>query len=386
MKSVVIDITCFIYSDFMSGIQRVVFEVMKRLQGNIEGQSFIYLRYDSKLKKYFDISSNITQYLKSEIDKKKIGYCGFEFSLYDLNPGDIWFEIDQVWPHICQRRSKLYPFLKKQNVKIISFVQDILPVTHPQFFPLSESYIFCSYIGAVFKYSDAIIVTTEVTKKSVLEIMDNLNVPQKSILVQALGSDFENNKKENDIVSTRDLEIIKKLGDYVLMLGTIEPRKNHKVVLQAYLENLFSKGYSLVFAGRYGWEKNEVVEYTKKLNKSEALFHFFESPSNAAVEELYKHAKLIAFPSHIEGYGLPIVEALKCGVPVCAADVQVSREVGQDYCEYCSENDSKDWAEKIEELYLNKNYYNNLKQKIRTYKPLLWTDVALNFIKIFKNY
>ena len=71
-------------------------------------------------------------------------------------------------------------------------------------------------------------------------------------------------KKSNDVKEIRNEIIqIKEKGNYVLMVGTIEPRKNHKYVIKAFEKQLFEDGVNLIFAGRIGWNVQEFVSYVK---------------------------------------------------------------------------------------------------------------------------
>jgi alpha-1,2-rhamnosyltransferase len=120
-----------------------------------------------------------------------------------------------------------------------------------------------------------------------------------------------------------------------LCVGTIEPRKNHAYVLDAF-ESIWKQGLpaKLCIVGRIGWKCEEFV--ARVLNHSllgDSLF-MFNDLTDAELHYCYQHAKMLILPSVIEGFGLPIVEALHFGLPTLASDIPIHHEVGGAYCGY----------------------------------------------------
>ena len=135
------------------------------------------------------------------------------------------------------------------------------------------------------------------------------------------------------------------------MLGTIEPRKNHLLVLQAWrhlVERLQDQAPRLVIVGQRGWECEQVVDLLDRCN---ALRDFvLERPacSDAELANWLAHAQALLFPSFAEGYGMPLVEALVAGLPVLASDLPAFREVAGDIPEYLDPLDGLGWIQAIE--------------------------------------
>jgi glycosyltransferase involved in cell wall biosynthesis len=100
-------------------------------------------------------------------------------------------------------------------------------------------------------------------------------------------------------------------------LGTIEPRKNHGAVLDAF-ERLWSTGQQipLLFAGRMGWVDEAFRRRVATLPSRQPLFEWIEGPSDQQVADIVACSRAVVFPSHVEGYGLPPLESLALGVPV----------------------------------------------------------------------
>ena len=110
-------------------------------------------------------------------------------------------------------------------------------------------------------YADLIITSTETTLEAINKLTLDLGLKEKKGAVVTFGSDFKKDEREEGAVSPYVINKIKR-KKYALIVGTIEPRKNHAVALRAFEKKLFSRDISLVFAGRFGWN----IEEFKKEN------------------------------------------------------------------------------------------------------------------------
>lgn len=369
---VYVDVTCYLQTEFISGIQRVVREVMRRLDKKSALQ-IIYLRYDQQSKKFKRTS------LEKNGEKSEV----LEFDA--LSESDVFFEIDACW-NVAPKRSILYEKLKEKKVQIVTYIQDILPITHPEYFGKLGNWQFLGYIVACINYADRIVVTTEATRKSFYELLEKIDCKDINIDVIGLGGDLDEKcfARSEKIDKTAFDFVAKHDKEYVLMTGTIEPRKNHRVILKAFEQKLFENQISLVIAGRIGWNSDDIVQIMNRLRENKN-FVFLEGKNNSTIRYLYEHAKIVAFPSFDEGYGLPIIEAMDYDVPVIAGDVPVLREVGGSYCLYCDVNDEQDWIKKIWSLYSDDIEYSKWKKKAEDFQTLAWDDTANQLCELIKN-
>jgi glycosyltransferase involved in cell wall biosynthesis len=105
------------------------------------------------------------------------------------------------------------------------------------------------------------------------------------------------------------------------VVGTVEPRKNHRAVLDAF-DQLWSQGVyvELTFAGKLGWAREDDRQRILRLKDSEPRFHFLESLGDAQLVETIRGSRATIYPAFHEGYGLPPVESLALGVPVIVTE------------------------------------------------------------------
>ena len=136
---------------------------------------------------------------------------------------------------------------------------------------------------------------------------------------------------------------------YFLIVSTIEPRKNHALLIEVW-RSLIRRGVSppkLVLVGRRGWENEQTL---RELDLAPDLpRHLVQVPS-AHLRTLMKNALAVLMPSFAEGYGIPVVEALSLGTPVICADIPVFREISQNKALLKSPIDGRGWLEAVESM------------------------------------
>lgn len=376
---VYIDVTNMVSVNFLTGIQRVVREVAVRML--IKDELEVVLLAYAEEKKCFEILDNeefLKVYLYDTGDKNSLRThkrCTVE----EIESGSVFFDIDSVW-NSRLRRSDICPIMKANGVKLAVFVHDIIPVTHPQFAHSNTMYFFMNYIGAYLQYADIIITSTQSTLDEINKLSDELQLERKPGVVTSLGADFKVEKKQTQSEVSSEVREIVKNRKYILIVGTIEPRKNHKVVLDAFEKRLFKKGLSLVFAGRIGWNIQEFEARIKKHPmKGKQFFHVFNA-SDEDINYLYQNAYMMAFPTYTEGFGLPLIEALERKTPVIACNCPVLKEIGKDFCDYFNPDDSHAFARRVEKYLDDADAYKKLTKRIEKFKPDTWDEVTVKMV------
>ena len=138
---------------------------------------------------------------------------------------------------------------------------------------------------------------------------------------------------------------------YFLCVGTIEPRKNHLLLLQLWRAMAARAPANalprLVLVGRRGWENENIVDLLDRSAALKGLVVEAGQVGDARLASLLAHARAVLMPSFAEGFGLPVAEALAAGVPVIASDIPVLRETGGDAPDYLDPLDGAGWAQAI---------------------------------------
>jgi alpha-1,2-rhamnosyltransferase len=250
--------------------------------------------------------------------------------------GDVLLLMDSSWSY------PIWPAVKKAkgNDAIIGLVvYDIISITHPEFFPASLPERFKRWFNQAVENADFFIAISQTIRDEIKKYAEvrcpsgNWNNRFESF---QLGSVIDNASNEGKV---RDE--LKKIFENsngpctYLAVGTIEPRKNHKYLLDTFKEVWVEHPQArLCIVGRIGWLCDELVSHIKSHSKYKKCLFMFNDLSDTELEFCYEKAGALVFPSFAEGFGLPIVEALYHGLPVFASDISIHREVGKDFCTY----------------------------------------------------
>ena len=134
---------------------------------------------------------------------------------------------------------------------------------------------------------------------------------------------------------------------FLLNVGSVEERKNAALIVKAL--PLLQDKLPLVIVGKRTKYAVEIEKTAEKLGVRKLLY-FFDNVPFADLAPLYHLSEIFIYPSHYEGFGIPIIEAINCGVPVIAATGSCLEEAGGENCLYVNPNDEKQLAEAIERL------------------------------------
>lgn len=143
---------------------------------------------------------------------------------------------------------------------------------------------------------------------------------------------------------------------YFVVLGTIEPRKNHLLLLKLWRQWVDRLGRDiprLVVIGQRGWECEQVADMLERCEALQGIVVELPECDDAALANWLRHAQALLFPSFAEGYGIPLVEALSLGTPVIASHLPVFRELAHDIPEYLDPLDGMGWRQAILDYAMN---------------------------------
>lgn len=370
---VYIDVSNLMHVNFISGIQRVVREVVSRLAEEPQLELTL-LEYREQEDRFgiLSLSAFLTFYRDGKGDKEGVRTPD-RIRPEEFPHGSVLLEIDSVWHSKCNRMV-LYPALKARGVRIAVCYQDLIPIMWPEYAAEETIRAFLGYMTACVTYGDLFITSTQTNITYLHDFMRQIGVDNPApCRVSWLGTDFR--KHCRDGRPDKRLEEITGGGKYLLMVGTVEPRKNHALVLDAMDQGLFDRGWQLVIAGHQGWNIRETAERIRNHPRLGRQLFWIEDASDEEIECLYAHCRFVVFPSFTEGFGLPIAEACGRGIPVLASDHPVMREVGGVYCRYFSPTDASSLTEVLEETDRDENYQ-RLKESLRNYTAVDWDQVA----------
>lgn len=228
----------------------------------------------------------------------------------------------------------------RRGLKPVFFLHDLIPISHPEYCRAGEAERHHRRLDTMLSVGKGLIVNSAATRDELFAYAENRNVAIPPCAVAMLAP-----AKLPDSLPRRPLE-----KPYFVVLGTVEPRKNHLLLLHLWRQLVAELGDSapqLVVVGQRGWECEQVVDL---LDRCVALQgHVTELPrcDDRELATWLAHAQALLFPSFIEGFGMPLVEALMLGVPVIASDLPVFREIAGDIPCYLDPLDGAAWQRAV---------------------------------------
>jgi glycosyltransferase involved in cell wall biosynthesis len=231
----------------------------------------------------------------------------------------------------------------RPDVLPVFLVHDLLPMDYPEYFRPGYRERFGRRLDTIVRHAKALITTSTAVKERLAQEYEARGRPAVPIHVAPLPSTMA----PVDESALADPELA--ANPYFVVLGTIEPRKNHLLLLNVWrrLAETHPSPPKLVIVGVRGWENEQVLDV---LDRSALVRpHVIEvsGVSDRGLLRLLANARALLMPSFAEGYGLPVVEALSVGTPVVASDIPVFQEVSQGCAVFHHPLDGPGWRQAV---------------------------------------
>ncbi len=359
----------------ITGVGKYTYYILKNLIENfwVENKFYAYTpTVITELKSTNDIDNlplreQTTNFIKKlPLLRKFLKYIIEKKSLLSLKTFDIYFEPNFV------------PLSIKAK-KIVATVHDLSFLLFPEWHPEDRvAYISKGFFEKTL-YSDLIITPSNYIKEELQSHFPNL---ENKVFAVHLGVDrnIYNPVKNYSLLKTKNIP-----EKYILYVGSIEPRKNLKNLLEAYalLPESIKKEFPLLLVGFEGWKNKDIQKLIKQLSKYVKYLGYVEEE---VLAELYKNASVFVYPSFYEGFGLPPIEAMACGCPTIVTKVASLPEVCGDAALYIENpKDKEEIAYKIHMVLENNDLRNQLKKlAIKQAGRYDWKKSAEQHLQLFK--
>ena len=289
---------------------------------------------------------------KALVAKILSGYCRFKYG-HHLKNYDAYLSVF----------SPISPVVYQSPLKTFAFVHDLIPVKFPQFCEAKFARKYRQWLEHL--AADTVFVISESTKADLLSFRPDMKADKIKVVYLGADAVFRPVTDAAAISAVR-----KKYGirteKYILAVSEISPRKNFGHLLEAFVafaERLRKGKISLVLAGPVREGFSAVAEKIKNLKKYQDMIVQTGFVDDADMPALYSGAEAFVYPSLYEGFGLPVLEAMQCGVPVICAENSSLPEVGGEAVCYINGRDVGQTADILYEICLNDAFRAELKQK-----------------------
>jgi glycosyltransferase involved in cell wall biosynthesis len=259
-------------------------------------------------------------------------------------------------------------WVQSAGVRAIYFVHDLIPIAFPEFCRAQERDKHVARIRTVLGTAIGVIGNSQATLDDLSNFAQSDGGSAPRGIVAPLGS---------DALSPLPRAPDSQKPTFVI-LGTIEPRKNHLLLLQIWsrlVRQLGSNAPRLLVIGQRGWECEQVLDLLDRSELLKGAVAEINRCDDATLAEHLSDARALLFPSLAEGYGLPLVEALRTGTPVIASDLPVFREIAGNIPDYLDPLDGPAWERAILNYARDPSPMRNRQlERLASYKPPTWRD------------
>jgi len=231
------------------------------------------------------------------------------------------------------------------DLRRVTLVYDLIPHSHPQFCMPEHNENFKAWLQGAIMATDASISIS----RSAMEACRAYAQGMPGARIQHygyfhLGCDFDGAQGRSAV----GLPGVLRPERYFLIVGSIEPRKNHRLALEAFNAYRDAGGdWDLVVVGRPGWHCDEIISGMVTSPGYGQALHWFDDADDALLARIYRDAGALIIPSHIEGFGLPLIEGAHWGRSVIASDIPVFREIGEDFANFFAPTDATHLATRM---------------------------------------
>ena len=379
-SQLLVDVSALVEQDLKTGIQRVVRSVLRELLSNppagyrvepvyatINSHGYLYARR---------FTLNFLQCPVNSLLDEPI----------EANDGDIFLGLD-MHPVVVPAQVDYLESLRRQGARVYFIIYDLLPIVMPDAFPSKASLAYIPWLESITRFDGAICIS-RTTAEALADWLKE-NAPKQShhlsIGWSHIGADIENSVPTCGIPDDAP-QVLTHITTHptFLMVGTIEPRKQHAQTLAAF-EKLWSKGIevNLAIVGKQGWKVETLVESLRHHAERGKRLFWLEGISDEYLEKIYSTSTCLIAASEGEGFGLPLIEAAQHKLPIIARDIPVFREVAGEHAFYFKGTAPEDLADSV--LKWLELYRENRHPRSEDMPWLTWKESARQVLNIILN-
>jgi glycosyltransferase involved in cell wall biosynthesis len=264
------------------------------------------------------------------------------------------------------------------NIPTIVTVYDLSFVHFPAAFPTLQRLYLHGQTARSVKKAHRVITISEASRQDLHHFFD---VPLDRIDVVLPGVEQVYRPLSDDLVKGyREMQGIP--DKFILHVGTLQPRKNVSVLLEAFALSKAER-VDLVLVGAKGWQYDEIFVTVKNLGL-EGRVHFTGYVADEELPFWYNAAEALVFPSIYEGFGMPVVEAMACGTPVIAARTSSIPEAGGEAALYFDPQDAGALARHIDSVLNNRQLANQMRQGgLKRAQKFSWERAGIETAQVY---
>jgi glycosyltransferase involved in cell wall biosynthesis len=245
-------------------------------------------------------------------------------------------------PNNLTRPDRIGHILKRERAQFVCLVHDLIPLEYPEYARPGGAAIHARRIETIATLADGVIANSQATLDALKPYLARgARLPVTA--VAHLGTD-----------PPMALPPLPEKRPYFVCIGTIEPRKNHLLLLHLWRRMSERNGAEnipkLLIIGRRGWENEQVIDMLERCTALQGCVEEYNQLPDREVQRLLKYAQGLLMPSFAEGYGMPVSEAIALGVPVICSNLPALHEASLGKALFIDPLDGPGWLAAIENV------------------------------------
>jgi glycosyltransferase involved in cell wall biosynthesis len=298
-----------------------------------------------------------------------------------LGPEDVLVSVGIGWTHTnieTIRRQKA-----ERGFRFVLLLHDIIPLLFPYFYKPADVNIFRSYLDTALPLADLVVFTSKCAEADTQRYSAERGLAIGRTAIVPLGADGVRQPAPATNLAGHGVES----GRYILFVSTIEPRKGHRMILDAWTQLLADgvpqrHGMKLLLVGRPGWLVDDLIADLARLEPETDRVIARHGIEDDALALFYANAAFCVFPSLYEGYGLPVVEAMQYGKPIIASSAGPVPELVGGLCPCLDPRDTGAWRDQIRAWIEDPYAVATVADRLKTYRPMTWNQSASRFFAV----
>jgi glycosyltransferase involved in cell wall biosynthesis len=289
-----------------------------------------------------------------------------------VNVGQVGLAIPRIVSWLRQR----------PDVKSVFMLHDVIPLERPELVSSKDQRRHRRIVDRTARYASGLIASTAAAREAVLKALclrGRSIIPVETVPFPVAPVFLEKDGPDQELCER----------DYFVVCGTIEPRKNHHLLLNVWRELVGQRGQhapKLVIVGSPGWGAGPVLDALERSRPLHGRVILARGLSSPALRRLIANAKALLMPSFAEGFGLPIIEALAVGTPVIASDLPAHREIADNLAVYRDPTDRAGWLADICMFVDGSGAAAEIRQRVAQYRPTTWGEYFIRIERFLKTF
>ena len=343
---------------------------------NSAHRSFVEVRED-------DIQTGRIKKLRGEAGSAMFGDGADQtpYGLVDFRKGDTLLVLGGAWIRNPAYVASLEMVKRAKEMALVCVVYDVIQHKWRLMFPEGIGDEFSQNCTKLLEASDLVLTCSQRSEQDIREFCVEKLVPIPPIKVFRLGDEAASMDLDGQL-QEETVALINKTP-FVLYVSAIDVRKNHRILLEVWRRLIANHGGSapaLVLVGREGWGAKETTDLLQRYPELHQKVHLMHGINDRTLEWLYNNCLFTVYPSHYEGWGLPVAESLRHGKFCISSNAGALPEVAPDFVDYIDPMDFMGWYMAVEKYSFNPSMLAVKTRRVAEYEPTEWSEVASDLV------